>query len=293
MINKVFSFLLILIVLFTSCEKETRNLQEIQDATIQEYLSKNNLSSRFKKDATGIYYEIIKEGGDRIDRSDPVYYLQEIKALGGNQIPAFNGLVTFSDTYSYSSNLFGYIKPPGFKTSLDTARFGGIVRAIIPSYLAYGKDGIGTQIKGNQILDVTFEVINSKVQAAVEDSLITKYKKTLPDTYVKDEASGVYYHIISPGTGTEEVTLASKIKATYTGKLFNGTQFDAAGAESPMEITLSSLIEGWQAGLPKIKKGGKIKLLIPSTKAYKSTGSGSIPPNTPLFFEIELLDVTN
>jgi|GEM_PF-617242 len=290
MINKVFSFLLIVIVLFASCERETRGLQEIQDAAIQEYLTKNNLSSRFQKDATGIYYEVLTEGEDRIKNSDPVYYLQEVKALGGSQIPAFNGLVTFSDTYSYTSNLFGYMKPAGFKTSLDTARYGGIVRAIIPSYLAFGKDGVGTQIRGNQILDVTFEVINSKVQAAAEDSLITKYKKTLPDTYVKDEESGVYYHIVNAGTGTEDVTVASKIKAAYTGKLFNGTQFDAATADSPMEITLGSLIEGWQAGLPKIKKGGKIKLLIPSTKGYKSTGSGAIPPNTPLFFEIDLID---
>ena len=293
MINKIFGFLLISTVLFTSCEKETRGLQEIQDATIQDYLTKNNLSSRFKKDATGIYYEVLKEGGNRIDRGDPVYYLQEVKALGGDRIPAFTGLITFSDTYTYNSNLFGYVKPAGFKTSLDTAKYGGIVRAIIPSYLAYGKDGVGTQIKGNQILDVTFEVINSKVQAAAEDSLLTKYKKTLPDTYVKDEESGVYYSIINPGTGTEVVTLASKIKATYTGKLFNGTQFDAATADSPMEITLASLIEGWQAGLPKIKKGGKIKLLIPSIKGYKATGSGSIPPNTPLFFDIDLIDVTN
>src|SRR5690606_13525145 len=128
MTNKVFGFLLILIVLFTSCERETRNLQEIQDATIKEYLSQNNLSSRFQKDATGIYFEIIKQGGDRIDRADRVFYLQEIKALGGNQIPAFSGLITFSDTYSYNSNFLGYVKPVGFRTSLDTARYGGKIR---------------------------------------------------------------------------------------------------------------------------------------------------------------------
>lgn len=289
MINRVFGCLVALIVLFSSCKKETRNLQEVQDDLIKEYLNRNNLSSKFQKDDSGVYYQTLTEGKESIQNFDEVYYLQEINALDGGRIPSFNGLVSFSDTYSYIPNKLGYVEPAGFKIGLEKAKYGGKVRAIIPSYLAFGKGGVGTQIKGNQILDITFDVINAKIQAAVEDSLINRYIKTLSDTYQQVENSGVYYSVVSQGSGTE-VTPASKIKAAYTGKLFNGVQFDEAGTDNPMEITLSSLIEGWQVGLPKIKKGGKIKLLIPSTKGYKSSGSGSIPPNTPLFFEIELLD---
>lgn len=288
MINKVLGFLMVMVVLFSSCKKETRDLQTVQDELINEYLKRNKLS--FEKDESGIYYEVLREGGDAIKNSDEIFYLQEIKALDGDKIPPFTGLITFSDTYSYNTTRFGYVKVPGFKAGLKNAKLGGKVRAIIPSYLAYGKSGIGTQIKGNQILDVVFDVVNATSRNAAEDSLITRYIKTLPDTdtYTRDE-SGVYYSIVNAG-GTEDITLTSSIKAVYTGKLFNGTQFDFSTEAEPMETTLSSLIEGWKYGVPKIKKGGEIKLLIPSYLAYGASGSGSIPPNTPLFFQIKVLN---
>jgi FKBP-type peptidyl-prolyl cis-trans isomerase len=52
------------------------------------------------------------------------------------------------------------------------------------------------------------------------------------------------------------------------------------------------VIDGWKIGLPLIKKGGRIKLIIPSALAYSCTGAGtSIPPNTPLYFDVTLNDV--
>lgn len=291
MINRIFGLLVVVVTLFSSCKKETRNLQEVQDDLIKEYLERNNLSSKFIKDESGVYYEILTEGETAIKNSDEIFYLHEIKALGGDRIPAFTGFITFSDTYSYNTTRFGYVgrvTPQGFKPAIKNAKLGGKVRAIIPSYLAYGKGGVGTQIKGNQILDIVFDVVNATNITAAEDSLITRYAKTLSDTYTRDE-SGVYYSIVNAG-GTEEITLNTSIKAVYTGKLFNGVQFDASTEASPMETTLASLIEGWKYGVPKINKGGTIKLLIPSYLAYKTTGSGSIPPNTPLFFEIKILE---
>ena len=53
---------------------------------------------------------------------------------------------------------------------------------------------------------------------------------------------------------------------------------------------LSTLIDGWKIGLPLIKKGGHIKLVIPSSLAYGCSGYGTIPPNTPIFFDINLID---
>ncbi|MCA6452324.1 MAG: FKBP-type peptidyl-prolyl cis-trans isomerase [Chitinophagaceae bacterium] len=76
----------------------------------------------------------------------------------------------------------------------------------------------------------------------------------------------------------------------YTGKLLNGTTFDATA--NPISLSLSSVIDGWKIGLPLIKKGGRIKLVIPSALAYSCTGAGtSIPPNSPLFFDVTLQDV--
>ena len=97
------------------------------------------------------------------------------------------------------------------------------------------------------------------------------------------DSSGVLYQIITPGASTK-VTLCESLSITYTGKLLNGTQFDAG----TIYFDLSSLIVGWQIVVPYIGKGGHIKILIPSSLAYGTQAKGSIPANSPLYFDIIL-----
>lgn len=104
-------------------------------------------------------------------------------------------------------------------------------------------------------------------------------------------SSGVYYQITNPGSGAVPNS-NSRVFVTYTGKLLNGTQFDAG--TTPVTgggWLLSGLISGWQIGLPLIQKGGSIKLIIPSSLAYGCQGAGTIPANSILFFDITLNDV--
>lgn len=103
-------------------------------------------------------------------------------------------------------------------------------------------------------------------------------------------SSGIYYEIINPGSGAT-ATLNSSIKISYIGKLLNGNIFDQGSNENKEPWKLNSLIEGWQIGIPLIKKGGRIKLIIPSAYAYGCNGSEGIPSNSVLFFDVNLLDV--
>lgn len=103
------------------------------------------------------------------------------------------------------------------------------------------------------------------------------------------DPSGLYYQITNPGTGISP-TVNSKVFVTYTGKLLDGSTFDS-GTTPVSGWLLSDLIRGWQIGLPLLKKGGSIKLIIPSALAYGCRGKASIPGNTILYFDITLNDV--
>ena len=103
-----------------------------------------------------------------------------------------------------------------------------------------------------------------------------------------EHPSGILYEIMAPGLGTQP-SLTNTVSTVYTGKLLNGTQFDASA--NPVSFLLSGVIQGWQIGIPLIKKGGRIKMVIPSSLSYGCTGSGSIPANSPLYFEVSLTDV--
>lgn len=103
-------------------------------------------------------------------------------------------------------------------------------------------------------------------------------------------SSGLMYEIVNPGSGASP-NASSGITVNYTGKLLDGTIFDAS--TSPVQLLLSQAISGWQIGLPLIQKGGVIKLIIPSSLAWGCTGAGSgaIPRDAVVYFDVTLVDV--
>ena len=130
----------------------------------------------------------------------------------------------------------------------------------------------------------------SNVSVASEDAAMLAYASANGITATK-HSSGMYYQIMSQGTGATPNT-SSKVFVKYTGKLPDGTVFDQQQDHTKTGWVLGGLIGGWQIGLPLIQKGGKIKLIIPSSYGYGCNGSqGVIPANSILFFEIELIEV--
>ena len=107
------------------------------------------------------------------------------------------------------------------------------------------------------------------------------------------EDNNVFYVIEEEGTGTEFPDAFAELSMAYSGYLMDGTVFDMATTVNPLNINLSQTITGWRVGIPKFKKGGKGKILIPSPFAYANSPVGNIPPNSILIFDIEILDFTN
>lgn len=122
---------------------------------------------------------------------------------------------------------------------------------------------------------------------STEDAKIMAYNTAQGITATK-HSSGIYYQIINPGTGVQP-TVNSRVTVLYTGKTLDGNTFDSN--TTGYTEYLRNLIPGWQYGLPLIREGGTIKLIIPSAYAYGCRATGSIPANSVLFFEIKLQNV--
>ncbi len=95
------------------------------------------------------------------------------------------------------------------------------------------------------------------------------------------------------GTGDEAVA-GKTISVNYLGTLTDGTKFDSSyDRGTPFEFQLGAgmVIQGWDQGFAGMRVGGKRKLVIPASMGYGDRSVGSIPANSTLVFEVELLGV--
>lgn len=106
-------------------------------------------------------------------------------------------------------------------------------------------------------------------------------------------ASGLQYWDIKAGTGALAKD-GSHVTVHYTGWLTTGKKFDSSvDAKQPFDFTIAQgdVIKGWDEGVAGMKVGGKRQLRIPPELGYGASGSGPIPPNATLIFDIQLLAV--
>ncbi|MBP6312409.1 MAG: FKBP-type peptidyl-prolyl cis-trans isomerase [Flavobacteriales bacterium] len=105
--------------------------------------------------------------------------------------------------------------------------------------------------------------------------------------------SGLQYEVVTMGTGAKPVA-TDNVKVHYVGTLIDGTEFDSSvGRGEPAEFPVGQVIPGWVEGIQLMPVGSKFNFYIPSELAYGAGGApgGTIPPNSTLIFEVELLDI--
>jgi probable FKBP-type peptidyl-prolyl cis-trans isomerase len=158
-------------------------------------------------------------------------------------------------------------------------------------------------VRKDENVQKTLEAIEAKLVSAskAKAEAIAKSAQDEGDKYradfakgkdVKTTKSGLLYKIENAGKG-EAIKATDTVKVHYTGKLPNGKVFDSSVERGqPVEFQLNQVIPGWTEGLQLVKKGGKIQLVIPPSLGYGKQGAGaSIPPNSTLIFDVEVLDV--
>lgn len=99
---------------------------------------------------------------------------------------------------------------------------------------------------------------------------------------------------IKVGTSSAGVAIGDIIVVHYIGALTDGKKFDSSYERKEpitVEIGKGAVIRGFEEGVIGMKIGGKRRILIPSELGYGAKGQGSIPPNSSLIFDIELLEI--
>lgn len=102
------------------------------------------------------------------------------------------------------------------------------------------------------------------------------------------------------GSG-KAATPTSTVTVQYTGVLYaNGTKFDSSWDRGqPTSFPLTGVVPGFTQGIggtstvPAMKVGGRRIMILPASLGYGASGTpdGSIPPNAPIVFVVDLLAV--
>ena len=270
----------------------------------------------FSKLPSGLQYRIVKHGagtmkpklGDymefhiksfvHFDKADSVLF--DSRKMNGNQPVPFQ------------------LQAPAFKGDLsegfmllsegDSAQF----RVPVDSVLKAGNQLLPWMAKGKNMM-IEYNVAVTKVrsqaqmqeeqkaaaakQVAVDDAMLTAYF-TKNGIKATKTPSGLYYSVQQMGKGPKPV-MGDSVSMNYTGMLLSGDKFDS-NIEPEFQhvqpfwfmLGMHQVISGWDEGIALMPKGSKGTLYIPSRMAYGAQSpSPKIPANSPLVFNVEVVDV--
>ena len=266
--------MILLGILFVQCSSDEDNSEDL----IEEYIASQALA--FDRTESGLFVSLERStGSPLISASDFVQVELRLSDLSG--VVGFN---TFDTDANIASEVLAF--PPGLIEGFQLLGPGDLATIILPSSLSGGGlpegDALVYQV---EVIDV-FDNL-----AEYNEELITTYLADNNITTAQRMDNGLYIKIDEPGN-EDMPDISSTIVIDYQGYLLNDQVFDSSFERGvPNTFQLASLIEGWQIGLQSFGEGGEGMLFIPSNLAFGRNGSGDIPSNAPIAFDIQLLSV--
>lgn len=186
-----------------------------------------------------------------------------------------------------------------FRVSVDSMRQSG--QGMLPEFMAAGEK-ITYRIA---LVDVKTAQEMEEEQAELARTQMEKEDALLQEYFQKQgiqpekTASGLYFMITKPGTGPQ-IRAGQQVTVNYTGTNLEGIPFDSNvdpqfSHVEPFRFTAGrDMIEGWNEGILLLNKGAKARFFIPSPLAYgPNPPAPGIEANSPLVFELEVMDVTD
>lgn len=278
---KRFAVLIVSSVLLSSClgkyvETDLDALAKNEETKIVEYGQTNSLTLT-KNASTGIYYNISKtnSAGLAVSSAYDLLLAYSLKTIDGKEIAkADSAMFNF-----YTTKVFD-----GFRYALLLLKEGEKGTFLIPSYQAY-YESPPAGVEKYAVIVAEIELLD----LLSEDDKIDNYVKKKNITVTEKTNTGLRFIRTNATTTNDSLKTGDNVSVKYNGMFLNETSFDSG--TFGVVIGSSSTIAGFSEGISKLKKGEKAKIILPSTIGYGSKGSGSIPPFTPLIFDIEILTV--
>lgn len=173
----------------------------------------------------------------------------------------------------------------GWDEGIAMMHKGDKAKFIIPASLAYGNKGAGNgQIPPGATLMFDVELVDIVLPPSPWD---VKGKDTITT------ASGLKIVYLEKHPEAPMPVVGQNVSVHYSGYLLNGTMFDSSverGQPFSFPLGKGRVIKGWDEGIALLHKGEKAKLIIPANLGYGAGGNGSIPGNSTLIFDVQLVD---
>ena len=120
-----------------------------------------------------------------------------------------------------------------------------------------------------------------------EDDQIASYLTSKNLTVTEKTASGLRYIVTKANPMGAALKAGQNINVNYGGTFLSGKSFDSGNFS--FVLGAGRVVKGFDEGIAKMRVGEKAIIIFPSTLGYGSSGSGSIPANSPLVFDIEVV----
>lgn len=160
-----------------------------------------------------------------------------------------------------------------------------VVVAQISNYYPAAYDQTMHRTSGRILMDTA-----DRISAARGNEFLNQAAQR-PGTEVLE--SGVVITTLQPGNGPT-VSPDDNVSFYYTGTLPGGKVFDKCEApDAPLSGQALNFVHGLVEAFGHMQAGGSYIVTIPAPLAYGESGAGGgvIPPNTPIAFEMQIVNV--
>ena len=272
----------------TSCSEKSSNAASGENAALGDSLTE--ALGQFAGAQASMSFGQAKAMGDsarfaKMNKEDFLRGLKQVLDADTNKLAYYEGL---SMGLQLVNPVMGLNNDAG--VPIDRAK---LIKAFESVFMADSVGDMGQYYAEYQrLMQQAQQIMVKRQQAALAEAPAAKanladgeryQEKMLKEGY-KKSASGLIYKIETPGTG-EHATDADMVTVAYTGKLVNGTEFDA---NSDATFSPTQVVPGFGEAIKMIGVGGKMIAVIPADLGYGVQAPQQIGPNSTLIFTIEV-----